>query len=266
MIIDGKYVDGSGLAEHTMYDIHMHMIPGVDDGAWNLEVADSMLLLSSYQGISHIIVTPHSYMAFDQHPDRVYENFELLKKLAEDKYPEISLHLGCEVRCNERSMDKIITNLKEKIYPTMNGTRYVLVEFPTNILWSHMNYCITRLLDAQFIPIIAHAERYKNIFPEPLEIMGTTEMFAFNWLKACGCLIQVNTESLYDELDPEIRRNALNMLRYQMIDFLGTDAHDGGSRPPHVEDILTYLYQNHDKDYIDKIAYANAAELLLRDI
>ena len=37
-----------------MTDIHMHLIPGVDDGAQNMEMALVMMIWAREQGISHI--------------------------------------------------------------------------------------------------------------------------------------------------------------------------------------------------------------------
>ena len=46
--------------ERKMTDIHMHLIPGVDDGAENMEMALVMMIRAKQQGISQIIATPHS--------------------------------------------------------------------------------------------------------------------------------------------------------------------------------------------------------------
>ena len=43
----------------------MHLIPGVDDGAEDVEMAVSMLCSAKEQGITGIIATPHSE-AFDR--------------------------------------------------------------------------------------------------------------------------------------------------------------------------------------------------------
>ena len=43
-----------------MTDIHMHLIPGVDDGAMDMEMALVMIIRAKEQGISYIIATPHS--------------------------------------------------------------------------------------------------------------------------------------------------------------------------------------------------------------
>jgi len=43
-----------------MFDIHMHIIPGVDDGARDMEMSESMLEAAWAEGIRAIIATPHS--------------------------------------------------------------------------------------------------------------------------------------------------------------------------------------------------------------
>ena len=48
------------IPERKMIDIHMHLIPGVDDGAEDMEMALVMMIRAKQQGISQIIATPHS--------------------------------------------------------------------------------------------------------------------------------------------------------------------------------------------------------------
>lgn len=42
----------------TVYDIHMHLIPEVDDGAWNLDMALTMVQMAYCQGVRKIFATP----------------------------------------------------------------------------------------------------------------------------------------------------------------------------------------------------------------
>ena len=41
-----------------MIDIHFHLVPGVDDGASNMDMAMDMLRLSAEQGITGVFATP----------------------------------------------------------------------------------------------------------------------------------------------------------------------------------------------------------------
>ena len=47
------------MQELGLYDIHCHIVPGVDDGAVNLEEAVKMVEAQYKQGIRTIIATPH---------------------------------------------------------------------------------------------------------------------------------------------------------------------------------------------------------------
>ena len=109
-----------------LIDIHTHILYGVDDGAKTL--SDSMGLLDEEreQGVDAVIMTPHYGPKFG-HPDKdvLREHFDEISQKAERYYPEISLYLGSELYYQENT----ISDLDGGKALTMNGTRYVLVEF-----------------------------------------------------------------------------------------------------------------------------------------
>ena len=55
----------STIPKRKMIDLHMHLIPGVDDGAEDEQMALLMLLRAKDQGIRAVFATPHS-SAFDE--------------------------------------------------------------------------------------------------------------------------------------------------------------------------------------------------------
>ena len=239
--------------EKLMYDIHAHIIPTVDDGSWSLEMSYQMLYMAYRQGIQKVVATPHSE-AFDQWPDMVMKCAYELKEFMQSKLPEIELYIGCEVLCRRDYMKNILEKLHKGIYPSMNGSPYVLCEFSKRTTVEEILYCTCGLQSAGWIPIIAHAERYKCLF--------TDEKY-LNMLKEDGCKIQINIDSVYDEYDETIKRNALTLIEQKQVDFLGTDAHRMNHRPPNAKNGLDFLYSHYEKEYIDKIAFGNAGQLLL---
>lgn len=247
MIINGQLMDGTILSDFNMVDVHMHIIPEVDDGAWSLEMADDMLRMSVIQGISKIICTSHSF-AYNEKGDFVIEQFERLKNMAAEKYPEMKLFLGCEIACQKLRMDQILEKLEREIYPSMCGTKYVLTEFRTSSSSEDIVYCLERLLTEGWIPVVAHIERYPDLFQNKQVLKQ---------LKSIGCLFQVNVYSLYEEENEGIKKRARMLVDEKMVDFLGSDGHKTYHRPPRVEAGLKYLYDNYDKEYIDQIAYRN---------
>lgn len=239
-------------------DLHMHLIPGVDDGSKDMNMSMEMLQMSYDQGVRVIFCTTHD-TGYDPATRTGYpkEQYAKLKELATEKFPDIQLYLGCEVYCIPFFMDEIIDRLYAEEYPTMNGTNYVLIEFPTwGITVDEIKYCVQRLNEARFHVIIAHAERYPGV------ING---METIRELKAMNCLIQVNAYSFEEERNPQIRGLACSMLEEKIVDFIGSDAHRTTHRPPEVEEGVVALYRRCEKEYADAICFRNAMELLCRE-
>ncbi|MCC8082322.1 MAG: hypothetical protein LIO80_10025 [Lachnospiraceae bacterium] len=268
-----------------MFDIHMHVIPEVDDGSWSLEMSCDMLHDAYMQGVRSVIATPHG-SAFLNDAGRVYENFRKLKQsweafVASDTRfrsymgdEPLSLYLGCEVFC---SMEEIpdgeaqgekpgdVTAGKEKapdfldflqrgLVPSLNGSGYVLVEFDPMVRPSEAVMIVILLVSFGWVPVIAHAERYPNLRCDG-EMDGLLEE---------GCLLQVNAGSLTDRYYDEAEWQwARHLLLEKKVTFLGTDAHRSTWRPPAVKDGIRYILENCEKEYAERILFQNARELLL---
>lgn len=242
----------STFTERKMTDIHMHLIPGVDDGAEDMMMARIMLLRAKEQGIRHIFATPHSD-AFDDSRQDVRSIFQELAANVKKVYPDMMLCLGCEVYCETARMDQVLEALRSGRYPTMNGSPYVLMEFSMWVEPEGTLPCVEAMTHAGFIPIVAHMERY-------LYLRGNMELV--DRLRSDGALIQVNVYDLFDEMDDSIRSWARQLVQEQKVDFLGTDAHRTYHRPPSAEMGLNWLYENIDLAYADAIAWGNAQTLL----
>ncbi len=238
-----------------MTDIHMHLIPGVDDGAMDGNMALGMAFQAWNQGINRIFLTPHS-SAFDWDPEAVRKQYEQLKSRISQIIPELNVYPGCEVLCDSDHMDAVLASLDAGRYPAMNGTDYVLAEFS---MWARQDAaekCINKLICAGWKPIIAHMERY-------VYLQRNVELV--NKFREMGCLIQVNAYSLYEEMDEAIKGWARRLILEKKVDFLGTDAHRTYHRPPRAELGLQWLYENCDEDYANAAAWGNADWLLIRE-
>ena len=235
-----------------MIDIHMHLIPGVDDGAENMEMAMVMMIRAKQQGISQIIATSHSE-AFDYGWGDPRKKFQLLKDTAVRVCPDMKLYLGCEVYCEADIMNLVLEALDSGRYPTMNGTKYVQMEFSQWVYPENTVPCVETMVNASYKPIIAHMERYKYL----RENMELVDQF-----RELGALILVNAYSLFDEMDESIKGWARRLVQERKVDFLGTDAHRTYHRPPSAELGLDWLYGNVEQEYADAIAWGNAQKLL----
>ena len=237
---------------YPMVDIHMHIIPDVDDGPVDLNMALSMLHIARQEGIGTVLAASHS-SAYDNYPEKSRQGFSELKGLADRFLPDMKLYLGCEVYCDENWMDETLKKLASGIYPTMNGTKYVLIEFSMWVRRQAARNCVARLLDAGYIPIIAHMERYSYLRFDK-ELVSS--------LKKMGALIQINAYSAFEESEDEIRDWARWILASKMADFLGTDAHRTGHRPPNALTGLIWMAENLEENYFTAICSGNAIKYL----
>lgn len=241
------------IPERNMIDIHMHLIPGVDDGAEDMEMALVMMARAREHGISQIIATPHSEVfRYSKEGGKII--FKRLVDAAAKVCPDMKLYLGCEVYCETGIMDQVLEALDSGRYPTMNGTKYVLMEFSQWVYPENTLPCMEALVKAGYRPIIAHMERYKYL---------RSNMELVDQFRSMGALIQLNAYSLFDEMDESIKNWARQMVLERKVDFLGTDAHRTYHRPPSAEWGLNWLYENVEQDYADAIARGNAAHLLM---
>jgi ADP-ribosylglycohydrolase/histidinol phosphatase-like PHP family hydrolase len=233
-----------------MIDLHMHIIPDVDDGSVSIEMSEQMLRMAIEQGIEIVFATSHS-LAHEEDTEYTRHQFRKLQKMIKEKELPIKVYLGCEVFYDIRCIDRILKDLDNGRLPSLNGTKYVLTELFYG-LGKDTTYYINILIEKGWIPIIAHAERLDDLSIETIKE-----------LRGAGCKIQINAYSIAEEKNEKTRNRALTLLDNKIVDFVGSDAHRIDHRPPAVAKGIEYLYANYDEEYVDNILYNNAMDLIL---
>ena len=141
-----------------MIDIHSHIIPNIDDGSRSIEDSLAMLKTSAISGVSDSICTPHYREGYKKTPAEIESAFKLLKDSAKSQGIPVNLYLGEEIFVTKN----IKTELKEKQVLTLNGTKFVLLEFDYNIN-SEISEIVYELSRIGYIPIVAHVNRYNYL-------------------------------------------------------------------------------------------------------
>ena len=235
--------------QYKVYDIHAHVVPGVDDGASDFNMAVDILRAAYNQGARSVMCTSHS--GYDTR--RYLENLEKLKQRIEKENIQISLYSGCEVYCNSDIIAEVVVGLRNKEILTINETMYVLVEFNPRTPVSEIIYCIKFLQDSGYKTIIAHTERYVNLSVGCMWIKLLHQM---------GCLFQVNAYSFCDTRDEYMKSFARWMLKEKYITFVGSDVHHTDYRRYAIENGINYVCQNCDAEYAQEVCYRNAKNIL----
>ena len=146
------------------YDLHCHVIPAFDDGAEDEEQALAMLSLSAERGVTGMVVTPHSQDMLDNGGVSVFEErLAALRETAASHGIQLQLMPGLE----QRLVPDLPELIKEKRCLSLNGSRYVLVEFDA-MQWA--NYTQEVLFQVQLlglVPLLAHVERIRPLQEQP---------------------------------------------------------------------------------------------------
>ena len=140
-----------------MRDIHCHILPGVDDGAADLDESLAMLEAAKRAGVTRIVCTPHCRDPYFDY-DKMWDAFELLRDNA-DGFP---LQMGFEV--NHRKLVELGIDAAEHLH--FDGTNEFLLELSTHAdAYAFREYENT-IYDLQcrgYQVIIAHPERYRAV-------------------------------------------------------------------------------------------------------
>ena len=236
--------------EYPIVDLHMHVVPDVDDGARDVYESIDLLELAEKQGVTDVFCTSHNGYSVED-GEAYQQAFNLLKETAKEADIQINLHKGCEVLCAAEYIDKIIYGLDEGIFSTLGNTKYVLTELYMDTKPSEAFQIVKALQEHGYKPIIAHMERNFNITG-----------FMVGMLINCGALIQVNAFSFVDEEDESFKQRARELLNSKYIHFIGSDGHRTNHRPPKLDNGIQYILDNTDKDYALSILNGNAKRLL----
>ena len=237
-----------------MIDIHTHITPNVDDGSSSIEMSLEMLRSEVAQGVTKVFLTPHSFAFETKRPEDVYAKMRKVQERAAADGIPLQIYQGCEIYTYRDKMGRILQDLKGGRIPSMNGTRYVMAEFDVyEVDIDDARYCLNSYLEKGWIPIIAHAERYCWTFASVENI---------RILKDMGCLVQVNYYDLIEEPNHDIRTCAQELLRAELVDMMGSDAHRTNHRPPKLVRGARYIRQNCRAEYAEDVLWRNVEKYL----
>lgn len=196
-----------------MIDIHTHILYDVDDGSNHLQESIELLEKATENNITDIILTPHYIQntKFNVNNKEKQKRLTQLKKELKKQNIQINLYLGNEIYIHENIMETL-----NKEAMTLNNSRYILIELPKNGNYPFLNEVLYTLKNHNLIPIIAHPERYTGYYKN---------YDFFNDLIKNGCLLQGNIGSLYGLYGRKSKKMLKELLKRNMIHFLGSDIH-----------------------------------------
>lgn len=193
-------------------DIHSHIIPGIDDGAQNMEQSITLIRKLMDLGFTKIVTTPHIMADYYRNtPDIILAGLDNVRKELQLQNIDIEIDAAAEYYLDET----FETKLNNGNVLTL-GDNYLLFELSFANPPNNLENIVKKMNDKGYKPILAHPERY------PYFVNGIDDYYR---IKEYGCYFQVNTISFTGYYDKASQRIAKELLNNSMIDFLGSDMH-----------------------------------------
>lgn len=220
-----------------MIDLHCHILPGIDDGAENIDASIAMVEKAIDQGITHILCTPHHNNGkyINSKSSIITQVASLQKEIDKRKLP-LTLFEGQEVRITGTLIDEIKT---DNILFTDIEDTYILIEFPTLDIPAYTEQLFYELRSLNKIPIIVHPERNAKFRENPDLLVPFLDM---------GCLAQLTAPSYVGIFGKSIQKTAKLMVEHNLVQMVASDAHGVHKRNFYLKE----AYKQIRKDFGDK--------------
>ena len=240
-------------ADYLYIDMHCHILPGVDDGSKDMEMSLRMLEIAAENNIGAVIFTPHNRM--DRHSvsvESMDRRIEDLSQAAQERGLDIPLYPGGELYYDSTVTDR----LRDGKAPTLNNSRYCLVEFSPLDEFSYISEGLRRISYEGYQPILAHCERYACLTEKDKGLDRTEDLYRM------GVYLQVNAASVVPKPFQRIPKYVNALLADELVSFVATDAHRDSGRAPYMNEAAAYLRRKYDPLYVRAILHDNAEKVI----
>jgi tyrosine-protein phosphatase YwqE len=193
-------------------DYHSHVLPGLDDGATDLQNAVELVSAMKSWGFEKITCTPHINALYRNTPDTIGRAFDLLQEAVGD---DVMLAMSAEYRLVPETWPEVLE--KNWIMPIED--RFILTELPISHR-EEMRHIkpieeFKKLLSMGLTPILPHPERYFYLSHD--ELLEFVE---------AGVVIQCNYGSLAGLYGIAARDRARALVAEGIVTMYGTDMHN----------------------------------------
>jgi protein-tyrosine phosphatase len=197
-------------------DLHLHLLPNVDDGPSRIDESEAMFRFFAQLGVRRLAATPHLHGALDERERELVERgLEAVSPLSQQF--GISVTPGFEVLLTP----DIPQRLADGDPIGYAGTNAVLVELPFEFWPEQTGEILFEIQTVEFQPVLAHPERYVMAQQDPKLVMELGER---------GVIMQVTYASLAGVNGRSARSLAEQIIRDCPKVILATDAHGNGTR------------------------------------
>jgi protein-tyrosine phosphatase len=230
-------------------DLHCHFVPGIDDGAKTPEDGVALLRALADIGFEHVVATPHMRPGmFDNTAEDLTAAFERFQPTlsAAKGLPRTSLS-------SEHYFDDVVYKRlidgKGLPYP---GGHAVLLEFYDVELMAQVGERLFDLRRRRLIPVIAHPERYRNLWKSHERLTALVD---------AGSVALLDAAAVVGKYGKEPERCARRLLEEGLYYAACSDAH----RESDVEDVddgIAFIRKRYGDEEVDLLFRQGPLDIL----
>jgi protein-tyrosine phosphatase len=195
-----------------------------------LEDSVAMIRLAADLGTTDIVASPHASPDYAYQPELTRLRIDEIRAAAGSS---VRIHQGCDFHLSFANITDAIANPRKY---TINGKRYLLVEFSDFGIFPNTAQIFERMMGPGMIPVITHPER-NPILQERIDDLA-------KWV-SMGCRIQVTGASLLGRFGADARSASEELLARGLVHAIASDAHDTRHRPPDMKTPREHLSKHH---------------------
>ena len=218
-----------------LVDLHCHLMPFVDDGAYDEEESLELLRMEVSQGVRTICLTPHLRAEmFETTDEEILRHFELVCRLAEEAELPLTLY-----HSREYHFDRILRKrlMERRLRPLGEGST-ILLEFGGRHGAEEIMDAVKLVRRMGYTPLIAHVER-----TQPLQ----KDWSFAHTLRESGALLQINAGSILGREGLRQKLLCRKLLQQGLPSVVASDAHDIRIRVPELDRCAGFLEEKYGR-------------------
>jgi protein-tyrosine phosphatase len=228
-----------------MIDWHCHILPGLDDGAADIEQSLAMAVALAAAGFGTVYCTPHRMPGcYDATNAQVRQGVTELQERLQERGIPLALQPGCEYSLDEY----LLASLDDPL--PLGDSRRILVEILPRLTADMVRQVLYGVVRRGFTPVIAHPERCQLLAPvvhnsPGNHLLGSIKnLFAggrrdngeqappdqtgnplLDYLRELGCSFQGNLGSFKGCYGGRVQSAARALKELNVYDRYGSDLH-----------------------------------------
>ncbi len=242
-----------------MIDIHSHIVFDVDDGPKSREESKALLAEAYSQGVRTIVSTSHRRKGMFETPEeKIAANFRQVQEIAKEVADDLTIMYGAEIYYTRDILDK----LENQIIPTLNGSRYALIEFSMNTPYRDIHSALSSVLMLGITPVVAHIERYDALENNEKRVRELINM---------GCYTQINSfhvlkPKLFGEHYKFMKKRAQYFLERDLVHVVASDMHNLDRRPPYMAEAYSIIAKKYGEAKAQELFVDNPKQIIMDKI